>query len=211
MAMMNRFWAHSCTLLWTFLAVSVLASPAAAQELVPGSAMPMADVAMSDVDGGEATLARLAGEQGTVVIFWSNQCPWIQRYEERLIALTDSFAPLGLSFVLVNSNDGSAFPQESPAESRATFERSGFPSGVAYLIDPTSELARSFGAERTPHAFVFDESGVLVYMGAIDDSPGDPANVSARYLRSALDAVVSGADVAVPQTKAFGCTIKFNG
>ncbi len=211
---MSRIWNGGCTLLWTLLAGSLLAVPAFGQdagELSPGATMPMADDALSNVKGGQATLTELGGERGTLVVFWSNQCPWVERYEARLLDVAEAFSDQGISFVLVNSNDADAYPQEAASESASRYDEMGYPSNVAYLADPSSELARAFGAERTPHLFLFDADRVLLYAGAIDDSPGDPDNVEERYLRNALDAVVGGSDVAVPQSKAFGCTIKFKG
>lgn len=196
------------TVLWTLLACMLLVAPAAGQagaEIPLGSALP--DASLGRVGGGQATLSSLAGQQGTAVVFWSNQCPWVDRVEDRLIDLVDTYSGQGIAFVLINSNDAEAYPQESAEESAAA----GYPSGVAYLSDPTSEVARTFGAERTPHVYLFDASDALVYVGTIDDSPGDPANVQQEYLHDALDAVAGGSNVAVPQTKAFGCTIKFAG
>jgi len=202
------------TVLWTLLACGLLAMPAAGQagaEIPLGTAMPMADASLARAQGGQATLSSLAGQQGTAVIFWSNQCPWVERAEGRMMDLAETYSGQGISFVLINSNDAEAYPQESAAESASRMDAGGYPSDVAYISDPTSQVARAFGAERTPHVYLFDANGVLAYVGTIDDSPGDPANVQEQYLRSALEAVAGGSNVAVPQTKAFGCTIKFNG
>ena len=202
---------HRCAVLWTFVLAALVAGPVHAQELPLGSAMPQADASLSNVQGGSATLGSLAGNQGTVVVFWSNQCPWVERYESRLRALADEFGGRGFRFVLVNSNDVAAYPREGVEESAARFRGAGFPGSVTYLSDPEARLARAFGAERTPHIYVFNGDRTLLYVGTIDDSPGDPGNVSEQYLRDALNAVSGGSNVAVPQTKAFGCTIKSAG
>lgn len=209
---MDRLRNYGRTVLWTLLACGLLVLPVAGQaseEIPLGSDMPLADTPLSNVEGGQTTLSGLAGQQGTVIVFWSNQCPWVERAEDRLMGLAEAFSGRGLSFVLVNSNDADSYPQESMAESAARADASSYPTGVTYLSDASSELALAFGAERTPHVYVFDENRTLIYVGTIDDSPGDPANVQEQYLRRALDAVAGGTDVAVPQTKAFGCTIKF--
>lgn len=208
--MMHRSLARGCTIAWTLMLGAVLAVPAMGQELSVGAAMPMANESMSDVRGGQASLGALAGDRGTAVIFWSNQCPWIQRYEDRLVTLAETYLSRGVSFVLVNSNDANAYPQEAPDQARSSFERTGFPSGVTYVFDVGSRLARAFGAERTPHVYLFGPNRSLVYAGGIDDSPGDPAEVNERYLRDALEAVSGGSNVAVPRSNAFGCTIKFS-
>jgi hypothetical protein len=78
-------------------------------------------------------------------------------------------------------------------------------------MDAGSQFANALGASRTPHVFVFDANKALVYVGTIDDSPGDPGNVQKTYLKDALNELVAGSSIAVPKTKAFGCTIKFQG
>ena len=77
-----------------------------------------------------------------------------------------------------------------------------------FRLDQGSRLARAFGAERTPEAFLFDASGKLVYHGTIDDNAQSPGEVKERYLRDALQALVDGNKIAVAETKSLGCTIK---
>jgi peroxiredoxin len=185
------------------LFVTVGVAVAQSQEIPLGTAMPMADQAMPLADGSQASLSDLAGNTGTVVLFWSNQCPWTDKYEGRMEALYDEYTAQGVNFVLVNSNDASAFPQES-AESSA---EQGYP--MPYVMDKSSALADAFGASRAPHVFVFDTDRSLVYVGTIDDSPGDPGNVQNTYLADALAALVGDAAIPVAKTKAFGCTIKY--
>ena len=76
-------------------------------------------------------------------------------------------------------------------------------------VDATSEVARAFGATRTPEAYLFDADGKLVYHGTIDDNAKEPAKVSQRYLENALRSVAEGKAVVVSETKALGCSIKF--
>ena len=194
--------------LFAFMLLLVLGVPmAAAQspELPLGSELPMANHSMESADGGQISLSSVGGQNGTVVIFWSNQCPWVDKYEDRVMEIAESFP--GFGYVLVNANDPVAYPQESMEESQRLAGRYSMP----YVLDADSELARAFGAERTPHIYVFDESDTLVYVGTIDDSPGDPNNVQETYLEDALQAVSQGNEVGVAQTKAFGCTIKLQG
>lgn len=174
-----------------------------AQGIALGGQMPVIDYVAVNANGGEASLGGLKGSAGTAVVFWSNQCPWVDKYQDRVRALVGDFGGRGVSFVFVNSNDAAAYPQESAAASANRV------SGAAYLMDADSQIARAFGAERTPQVYLFDASGALVYVGSVDDSPGDPANVQKSYLRDALTALAGGSPVAVPETKAFGCMIKF--
>lgn len=78
-----------------------------------------------------------------------------------------------------------------------------------YVVDATSNVARAFGATKTPEAFLFDKNMKLVYHGAIDDNGKDPSKIENAYLKLALEAVLSGEPVPVPETKSIGCTIKF--
>lgn len=206
--MNNRFWGVSCALLWT-LAFAFTTQSAQAQELALGSTIPGSDVVLQDITGGAVSISGLTGNAATAVVFWSNQCPWTEKYTGRLKAVVNDFSERGVKFVLVNSNDGDAYPQESLEQSGAAAREFG--PGVSYLSDKSSELAKAFGAERTPHVFVFDGAGELAYVGTIDDSPGDPGNVTSEYLRQALDGLTGGGSVPLPKTKAFGCTIKFKG
>ena len=201
----NRIRGAVRTLFWT-ACLALLVLPVQAQELALGSKIPGADVSRVNVNGGSVSISALSGSSGTVVVFWSNQCPWVDKYHGRFAQIVADFSERGMGFVLVNSNDAAAFPQESVEESARVASKL---SGVTYLSDPDGQLAKAFGAERTPHVYVFNASGELAYVGTIDDSPGDPGNVTSSYLRDALDALASGRTATVPKTKAFGCTIKF--
>ena len=78
-----------------------------------------------------------------------------------------------------------------------------------YVVDAGSTVARAFGAERTPEAFLFAADGTLVYHGTIDDNAEDASQVKQHFLRDALEAVATSQPVTVKETKALGCSIKF--
>ena len=183
----------------------LLAAPAAALDL--GASAPKADVKMKNVDGRELTLTEIAGKQGTLVIFTCNHCPWAKAWEERIATLGNTYAARGVGVVAINAND----PKTNAADGfdgmveRAKLRGFTFP----YVVDRGSTVARAFGAERTPEAFLFDAQGKLVYHGTIDDNAQEPDKVTEHYLADALNAVVSGTAVAVKETKAMGCGIKF--
>jgi len=203
----------ACTLIWSLPALTLALLPAHAQspeEIPLGSEMPAVSTQLSRVTGGQTTLGGLQGSAGTVVVFWSNQCPWVEKYEARLVEIVNEYSGQGFGFVLINSNDPSAYPKEAAEAGAQRSSSANYPSSLVYFSDPNSEVASAFGAQRTPHVYVFDENNTLSYVGAIDDSPGDAGNVSDQYLRQALDALGGGSSVAVPKTKAFGCTIKYS-
>ncbi len=195
---------------WIALTFGFVSLPfaASAQTALPiGSEMPMKTREMPSVPDGTSTIASVKGEKGTVVIFWSNTCPWGKRYESRLVDNADAYRAKGFGFIAVNSNDAIAYPGDNFDEMKKQASRSGY--SFPYVIDEGSELAVGFGAKRTPQVFVFDPADILVYQGAIDDSPADADKVEENYLADALDALASGGAVARTETKAFGCTIKF--
>lgn len=208
---MKRLMLHMTV--WGLLAVLIAlagrpqVARAQTQELPPGSELPSIDQPLQAVDGTAMTLAELTGRTATVFIFWSNQCPWVSKYEGRVQALQSDFSGDGVQFVLVNANNAQAFPQESLEASREQAASQDYEA--MYVRDPNAALAKALGASRTPHVFVFDSTNTLVYAGTIDDSPGDPGNVQKTYLRDALSALVNDQSIDVTQTKAFGCTIKF--
>lgn len=176
------------------------AVPNAAAQSLPSAA----EQQLPNATGSAASISSLAGEQATAVIFWSNQCPWTAKYENRVMDLARTYEGQGVQIILVNSNSASDFPSESLEASR---EQAGNLS-VPYLKDRGGQLAEAFGATRTPHVFVYDGQGQLAYTGAIDDSPGDPSAVEKPYLDNALQALANGNTPPTAKTKAFGCTLK---
>lgn len=148
----------------------------------------------------------LLGAKGTIFIFWSNQCAWTRRYEDRLNAIASASNPEGVHVILVNSNNKKVFPRERDEESRQ-WERSH--EAFFYLSDEGAGIAKQFGALRTPQVFAFDASYRLVYKGAIDDSPGDPEQVSDNYVDQVIRFLDGGPALSEQETKAFGCQIRY--
>lgn len=180
--------------------------PAYAQTDALPLGSPLPDASLYDVQTrASVSTTALRGEQATVVLFWSNQCLWIDRYEERVLTLHDTFADRGVQFVLVNANDADAFADEGRSASADQAQSYG---DLRYVRDDNAAFARQLGAERTPHAFLFDAEGTLVYRGAIDDSPGSPNDVATAYLREAIQATLNGEPVSEADTRPFGCMLK---
>lgn len=179
----------------------------AGSALAIGASIPMADVKMKSVDGKELTIAGVSKQAGTLVVFTCNHCPYAKKWATRIVELGNAYPAKGIGVVAINANDPKAYEEDSFAvmQERAKANGMQFP----YVVDATSNVARAFGATKTPEAFLFDKSGKLVYHGAIDDSPDEPTKVDNAYLKTALDAVVAGHEVAVKESKSIGCTIKF--
>ena len=195
----------------TLLAILVLALASSLSfggpVLSMGAAIPMSDVKMKSVDGKELTLADVKKPAGTLVVFTCNHCPFAKMWETRIVELGNTYAAKGIGVVAVNANDPAVAADDSYDKmiERAKERGMQFP----YVVDATSNVARAFGASRTPEAFLFDANGKLVYHGAIDDNGQEPEKVTNTYLKNALDAVVGGKDVPVKETKSIGCGIKF--
>jgi len=189
------------------LVAPVLADDAAPKALAMGAAIPMADQKMKNVDGKEVAVADVKGAKGTLVIFTCNACPWAKAWEDRIVALGNDYKGKGIGVIAVNANDPGKVAEDGydQMKTRAAEKKFGFP----YVVDATSNVARAYGATRTPEAFLFDAQGKLVYHGTIDDNAQEPGKVSTRYLADALAAVSSGKEIAVKETKAMGCGIKF--
>ncbi len=185
------------------LLLSSTVAMAQPQELPLGSPLPMTDLAITHVDGSQTTIGALTGGNGTIFIFWSNNCRWIDSYEERVMALHGQASAGGVNLVLINANDPESFPQEAASVGQGK----NYP--MPYVMDSGSQFAQAVGAFRTPHVFGFDGSNTLVYTGTIDDSPGDPGNVEKTYLQDVIVALAGGTNPDVTPPKAFGCRIKF--
>lgn len=188
------------------LMLSFAVEPASAQ--IPlGTTMPGQDVALTNPDGSTTTLGALKGSEGTLVVFWGNRCPWVGKIEDRVKAFAGTFAGSGRAMILVNSNDGDAFPAESVAKVAEAAGSLG--SGMVYVSDPNGELMKALSATRMPEFFLFEKDDALIYTGSLDDSPGDPDKVSKTYLVDAFQAMTGGGQVAnLGVTKPFGCMIK---
>lgn len=178
----------------------------AAEGLALGGSAPMSATEMRNVDGTMHSIASVAKEKGTLVLFTCNHCPYAVAWQERYVALAHDFMEQGIGVIAINSNDDTEYPSDSfeGTVARAAELSMRFP----YVMDETSDVARAFGAEKTPEAYLFDAEGHLVYHGAVDDSQ-DPAGVQEHYLRDALTAVAAGSAVAQAETNAVGCSIKF--
>lgn len=182
-------------------------SASAQTPLSPGAALPSIETSLQRLDGSSVTPQDLLGENGTVFLFWSNQCPWIDRYERRVQSLIADMKGQGVQFVRVNANEANASSGETLEASRARAEEEGY--AVPYVRDSTAAFARALGATRTPQAFVFNQDQTLVYVGAIDDTPSGAEQVDAPYLRRAVESIQDKEDVPTEKTSAFGCALKY--
>jgi hypothetical protein len=182
-------------------------APEPASDLALGDPLPSADVSMLGVDGESLTLGSAATDKGLLVLFTCNHCPWVKAWEARTVAAANAARELGIGVVAVNSNDPAAYPEDGMDGMKERSSRSGMT--YPYVVDATSDVARSFGADKTPEVFLFDADRKLVYTGTIDDNAKQPDAVTKTYLQDAVDALAKGQPIGVPQTKSLGCSIKY--
>ena len=167
---------------------------------------PAPEFALTGVDGREHALGDYDEAELLVLIQSCNHCPYVIAWEERMVGIQADYADRGVRLVAVNSNDASRYPGDSLEQMTARAAERGF--NFDYLCDPTQDVARALGSERTPEVFVFDKRRRLVYHGAIDDNRDETA-VDRRYLRDALDAALAGSQPAPAETPPVGCSVKW--
>jgi peroxiredoxin len=157
-------------------------------------------------DGRRYGLSDFADRDVLALIFSSNRCPTAHAYGDRMNALQAEYGPRGVQLVAINSNDPHLYPDESFARSveRAAEDGYTFP----YVVDDGQRVARAFGATCTFHVFALDGDRRLRYQGRFDSSR-IPANVTDHDLRNAIDDILAGREVRVPQTRAFGCSLDY--
>ncbi len=165
------------------------------------------DFNLKNVNGKNVSLAGIKNAKGYIVIFTCNHCPYAIAYEQRIIELHQKYAPLGFSVLAINPNDKDVQPADSYDNMKKLAKQKKYP--FPYLYDETQEVAKAFGATRTPHVYVLDKDRVVRYIGAIDDNSEDPSMVKEKYVGSAVDALIGSQEVAVKETKTIGCSIKW--
>jgi peroxiredoxin len=163
------------------------------------------DFTLPATDGQTYSLSSFEGTPILAVIFSANHCPYVGAWEDRMIALGREFGARDVGFALISSNDAERFPQDSFEQMRKRAEEKGYP--FPYLYDETQSAAHAYGPTRTPEVFVFDRGRILRYHGAVDSDWEEGPEVQ-PYLRDALEQLLAGQEVALPETKPVGCSLK---
>jgi peroxiredoxin len=190
-------------------AVAALSAPAFATA-VPGQPAP--EFRAVDVHGKTVALADFRGK--TVVLEWNNpNCPFVQKHyvSGNMPSLQQKNTAAGVVWLAINSTTESHSDYLPPSKLAAWFgEQKGSPTAI--LMDPKGEIGRAYGAKVTPHMYVIDPKGTVVYAGAIDDKrSANPADVkmSTNHVAVALAELAAGKPVVNAATTAYGCTIKY--
>ncbi|MGH2981970.1 MAG: thioredoxin family protein [Solirubrobacterales bacterium] len=162
---------------------------------------------LPNVDGDTHALGEPGGEAATVVYWTCNHCPYALAWHERLLDVARDYSGRGVRFLAISSNDSDRYPQDGPEAMRERVEgEGGWPH--PYLYDESQDVARAYGAERTPDVFVFDRELRLGYRGAPDADYEDEAQ-NAAWLREAIEALLEGREPEQAETPPVGCTIKW--
>lgn len=171
-----------------------------------GDKLPTSDKMTCATSGNNASIDNLKGENGTLVIFSCNTCPFVVAWEDRF-PMVDKIANNNkVKMVLINSNYNNRNGVDSFESMKEHAKKLNYQ--WPYLLDNESELANAFGAQTTPHVFLFDKNNKLVYKGAIDDNHKAADQVKEFYLQDALNSLGQGKEITNKETRNLGCGIK---
>src|SRR5690554_5194262 len=155
-----------------------------------GDKAPLINHRVDDISGRTVTLAETAGRNGLLVMFTSNTCPWVSRWENRFNGLQTLAQANGIGMIALNPNERIRNRGESMEDMRKRAQKQGY--SFPYALDKDHQLADAFGATRTPEIFLFDKNLNLVYHGAIDDNAADISQVTEKYVEAAITAMIAG-------------------
>lgn len=164
------------------------------------------DFSLPGVDGKTWALSALTKYPVLIIVFSCNHCPYVQAYEDRMIAMQREYEGR-VMLVAINSNDEQHYPEDSFEEMKRRAHMKGF--NFLYLRDDSQSVARAYGATHTPQLFLLDALRQVRYSGKFDDQWQQPQQVTRFYVRDAVERVLSGSDPVEPYTHAIGCTIKW--
>jgi peroxiredoxin len=189
-----------------------VAQPPAISQTVAKVGQPAPDFALTDLDGHEVRLGAYHGRP--VVLEWFNPgCPFVKASHTKgsLSGLAEKEIKKGVVWLAINSAapGKQGYGKQANAEGKARFDLTH-----PILLDETGVVGKAYGANHTPHLIVIDANGVLVYRGAIDNAPDGEGEVPTggsliNYAASALDDIANGRAVRVPETEAYGCSVKY--
>ena len=193
----------------SLIAATMLAAPALAAAVV-GQAAPA--FTATDLNGKTHNLSDFRGK--TVVLEWNNpDCPFVKKFYDGgdMQKMQGEARKQGVVWLTVNSGAPGKQGHSTPEKAAAIAKQQGLQS-AAYLPDPTGTIGRAYGAKTTPHMFVIDPKGTLVYAGGIDDQPtADPADIAKakNYVKMALAEVTAGKPVTTATSRPYGCSVKY--
>lgn len=160
------------------------------------------------VTGRTVTLTDVKGENGLLVLFISNHCPYVKLIKKELVRYATDYMEKGIGVVAICSNDIENYPADSPEMMKKDALEFGYP--FPYLFDETQEVAKSYKAACTPDLYLFDGSLNLYYRGQFDGSrPKNGIPPTGSDLRHATDSLLDGGEAPATQIPSIGCNIKW--
>ncbi|OWK31962.1 thioredoxin family protein [Sphingomonas mucosissima] len=196
-------------LLVPFAVAALAASPAVADQVTGQQA---GNFRLMDADGRAVTLAQFRGKP--VVLEWNNPgCPYVQKHYDsgNMQAAQAKARAMGAVWLTINSGAPGKQGHLTGAQAKA-FVADKKAQPTAYLLDPQGRVGKGYGAKTTPHLYLIDAAGKLVYQGGIDDKPtADQADIAGarNHLLAALAEVKAGKKVSVPESRPYGCSVKY--
>lgn len=173
---------------------------------------PAKDFTLKDTNGAEYTLSLYLGQ--FVVLEWINHdCPFVRKHYDsnNMQALQKTYTEKGVVWLSINSSNVNKQGHYPPQKANKLTQQKGA-SPTAVLLDTDGKVGRLYGAKTTPHMFIINPEGILVYQGAIDDIPSTDKNdipKAKNYVKMALDEVMDGKAVSVSTTQSYGCSVKY--
>lgn len=192
------------------MVVSALAACASAQKAEIGSEVP--DFKLPSVEGSEYSIGQFRGK--FVVLEWTNyDCPFVRKHYEpgHMQSLQKEFTSKGVIWLTICSSASGKQGYFSVDEWQSRIAKWGS-TPTAVLLDPEGIVGRAYDARTTPHMFIVNPDGILIYAGAIDDKPtADSRDIPSakNYVRAALENAMAGQPIEVPTTKPYGCSVKY--
>ncbi len=195
-------------ILSAFTAIAILGALAftAGDPLPIGSTMPKADLKMKDISGKEIAMKEVVKENGVLVMFSCNTCPYVIKNQERTLEISNYATKMKVGVIILNSNEAYRGNEDSYDAMKEYAKEQGYKWN--YVVDQDHVVADAFGANRTPECYLFDKNLKLAYHGAIDDSPSDVSAVKRHHLQEAINELSAGKDISVKESRSVGCTIK---
>lgn len=160
-------------------------------------------------DGKVYSLSDFSDEHILVIFFTCNHCPYVINSNEVIRETVQKFSKKSVQFVGINSNSSKTNPTDSFEHMVEDMEEKKFP--WIYLHDETQDIAKAYGALRTPHFFVFDKDRKLIYTGRAVDNPREPEKITVNDLERTLNEKLAGKPISIPLTNPLGCNVKWEG
>lgn len=167
------------------------------------------DFKLPATDGNTYQLSDFDDADVLVIFFTCNHCPYVIGSDEVTRRTAEKFAPEGVKFVGINSNSKNNYPEDDFEHMVARMNEHKFP--WLYLYDEPQAVAKTYGALRTPHFYVFDKDRKLIYTGRGVDNPRDASKITVNDLERALEEHLAGKPMSVPLTNPIGCNVKWDG